>query len=325
MTITGLPITRCSMIKYDTLYVSAEDVSSCFDAALVRVQHQIGTMISRLQQARSLNALKEILLVGGSSASPYLREGIRQKFEERAYPGTNRTFPVRIIAGDAYGALTSIVKGALLLLMDKAFIDERIVRRSYGVLWDIEAGRGDFKRSHLLVVKDQHDGVRRKVDVTKFLFRKGDRIGERCERFGPKGCWRALFEHRKRGKGWELEEEIVYSDVTARDGIWVDDPGPDHKIHSDDKLLFWLTEEDCSAFETRLSVPDQHPYKYLEYQVKFTITGMEMKYEMIIPRSGKFSTASSRERDCIIKVGTLLVAGAFEDPNRVIEQERRSV
>ena len=319
MTITGLPMTRCSMIKYDTLCISAEDVSSCFDAALVRMQHQIGTMIDRLQQGGSLDALKEILLVGGSSASPYLREGIRQKFEERVYPGTDRTFPVRIIASDAYGASTSIVKGALLLLMDKAFIDEQIVRRSYGVLWDTEAGRGDFKKSHWLVVKDQHDGVRRKIDVTKFLLKKGDQIGERCERFGPKGCWRALFEHHKRFSGWKLEEEIVYSDVTAQDGIWVDDPRPDHKIHSDDKLLFWLTEDDCSAFETRLSIPDQRPYKYLEYQVKFTITGMEMKYEMIIPRSGKFSTASSQERDYIIKVGTLLVAGAFEDPNMVVE------
>ena len=107
--------------------------------------------------------------------------------------------------------------------------------------------------------------------------------------------------------------------MTAQDGVWVDDPRPNHKIHSDDKLLFCLTDDDCSAFETRLSIPDQLPYRYLEYKIKFTITGMEMKYEMIISRSGKLSTASSRERDDIIKVGTLLVAGAFEDSNKVVE------
>ena len=53
-----------------------EDVALCFDQATENVK-KIDIMLAQLERAGVLADLYEILVVGGGSASPYLRESLR--------------------------------------------------------------------------------------------------------------------------------------------------------------------------------------------------------------------------------------------------------
>ena len=67
---------------------------------------------------------------------------------------------------------TTIANGAALALLDKQLVTSRVLRRSYGVSWDVEAE--DIPKTlhgSARIAVDEFDKRRRLLDLSKFLFK----------------------------------------------------------------------------------------------------------------------------------------------------------
>ena len=319
--VKGLPELVQAGMRHNQLCVSGQEVRDSFEASCVPIKHMIDTMIDRFKQSLSpsqeTQTITEILLIGGGSASPYIRAEITKEYERGGSREGQYPIPVRKRAVDRSGAATWIAQGALLLLLDKAFLRERVIRRGYCIKIDEETTRRGFSHLNFEVQRDPHDGIWRRIDVSRFLIRIGERISSYHKATGPQGSWRGLFLHQMKPHGWDLEEEIFYSDTTSEDGLWVTSERND--IHPCGMLRFSLTEEDCSYFAEEQSPVTKRWYKYLEYRVDFVIQGLEMTYTVNIPRDGKLQGENQRGlgRNPIVKFGKLDCTGSFELFNSV--------
>ncbi|KEF62394.1 uncharacterized protein A1O9_00366 [Exophiala aquamarina CBS 119918] len=206
-----------------------EDVAETFDSSIKPVMNMLDAMFQRFHTKHPLlhgigPKIAEILLVGGSSASPYLKQKLRERY---SYDQTaTRPYCVTVRATDRNGmsAETCIAQGAILLMMDSHFVTEKVIKRGYAVQVDAESKPGD--RINRL---------------------EGERIGHYHEAPGPEGCWRGLFLDEKTDSGWVLEESVFYSDRLSEDGLWIDHPH-NKDIRRCGVLKVQLTEEDCAAF-----------------------------------------------------------------------------
>jgi hypothetical protein len=314
--ISGLPDSPLFGLRRNCLELSDEDVTEAFNSSINPIMRMLDAMFERFHTRYPLSTdgigakIAEILLVGGSSASPYLKQKIRDRYTR----GTTTTRPysvtVRMADRNGMGAETCIAQGSLLLMMDRHFVTERVIRRGYCVQLDEESQPNDRKNRLVRVHRDPHDGTKRRVEVTKFLIKIGERIGDYHQAHGPSGCWRGLFLDEKTEAGWVLEEPIFYSDQFSLDGVWINHPRNNH-IQRCGVLRVQLTEEDCSSFETKISKIGGRPYKYLEYQVQFEIKGIVMSYQIVIPKNGQFLEAGDFGRDPIRKVAKLDCSGVF--------------
>ena len=303
-------------MRQNELHLSEDDIRDAFESSFVPIKRMMDTMIEKFEESRSpagpIHQINEILLVGGGSASPYLSDRIRDEYEHRGFLEEHCSIPVRTRANDRSGAANCIVQGALLLLMDKAFLRERVIRRGYCVKLDEITVPRDFSPLNYEVRRDLHDGTWRRVDVWRFLIRIGERVNHHHRASGPRGTWRGLLLDEVEPHGWDLEEEIFYSDSTSTDSLWI--YGERNDIRPCGMLRFSLTQEDSRLFEVRESPIDGRRYKYLEYRVDFVIEGIDMTYQISIPRDGKLQGEAKQGlgRDPIRKSAQLDCAGVFE-------------
>ena len=319
--IHGLPDRAASGMHHGAIQLEAEDVARCYDDGFERIRLMLNRMIERLSvkfqhSGGVVQNVREILLVGGGSASPYMKEKIRSTFDDA---GGDFQIPVRTLGGEAVGTAQSIVRGALLLLMDKAFVHERVLRRGYAVKLDEHTSSNDTSADHL-VEMEEHDGAFVRRDVTRFLLRIGDHVGHYHTAYGPVGCWRSLFLDKKRflddrrGRGWDCDEPVFFSDDITADGIWVNNPRYRDKIQPCGMLVFELSEHDCKDItDIRKAATTNRWYIHLEYRVEFIINGIGMTYRVVMPRDGKFKGDDYDPGDNpIIVSAQLICAGAFQ-------------
>lgn len=291
--IPGLPDIPVVGLRRDCLVLQQEEVTKAFDSSIDPVMEMLDAMFERFHSRYPLSTdgagarIAEILLVGGSSASQYLKKKIHDRYAHDITPTRPYYVTVRMADRNGFGAETCIAQGSILLRMDSRFVSERVIRRGYCVQLDKASKPKDRKNRLVRVRRDPHDGTKRRIDVTHFLIKIGERIAHHHRAHGPERCWRGLFLDEKTQAGWVLEEPIFFSDLHSEDGVWINHPSNNH-IHRCGVLRVEITEEDCKYFKTEISKIDGRPYKYLEYQVHFEITGLVMAYEIVIPRNGEF-------------------------------------
>lgn len=322
--VPGVPEIALAQMKQNQIHLNEEELRQAFDASFTPIKAMIDAMIGKFQENRSpgdpIQKIHKMLLIGGGSASPYLNNRIRDEYERRGSWEMQTSIPVNSRNDDRHGATSCIVQGAILLLLDKAFLRERVIRRGYCVRVDEETERKVFSHLNFQVERDPHDGRWSRVEVSRFLIRSGERIGHYHRAVGPGGCWRGLFLDELKPHGWDLEEEIFYSDTTSKDGLWVNSECND--IHPCGKLLFSLKEEDCADFElctSTVNLAKPRPYKRLEYRIDFIIDGIRMTYQISIPRNGRLEGKDKQGlgRNPIRKLGVLDCSGSFELFNSV--------
>ena len=317
LSFSRLPATPSAGLRQDCIHLPEETVRKAFKSSLDPILILIDTTCRKYHDKYPLNdgtdnsRICEILLVGGGSACTYVKEELRKvyaagKSQDAPYP-----IAVRVSGDHGSGSTTSIVKGALLLMLDRAFVAERVIRRGYCVGLDEPCMQGDRRDPQYKVLRDPFEGIDVRIDVTRFLIRIGERIGHEHRAIGPQGCWRGLFLDEKGPHGWTLEENIYHSDTCSQDSIWINDPKRDD-IKQCGILKVVLSEEDCKGFEVRVSPIRGRHFLYLEYFVELVIKGIEMTYQIVIPMSGRLSGVGEVGADAIRKEAQLDCAGDFE-------------
>ncbi|KIX07770.1 uncharacterized protein Z518_02424 [Rhinocladiella mackenziei CBS 650.93] len=282
----GLPNLPAFKLKGgDRVVLEPEDVREIFRPTLGTILNNIKDAI-KVAQENGNDRVDEILMVGGGSSSRYLRDQISSACEKDAQPLAGYPIPVRSPSDATAPFSTTVAFGSLLLLTDKTFIKERVVSRGYCVAWDKEVrdlDRGLYPEEP--VVRDPHDGVQRVLKVSKFFIRPQEVVPQNYS-VSHRG-WRAFLEEDCEDGGWILDEDLYFSETVATDDEPVENPLVDiHPMPS--PLKFFIPVAGCQQFETHLS-PEGKRYLYAEYEVGLVLRGIIMTFELVIPRTGKFS------------------------------------
>ncbi|KIW70035.1 hypothetical protein PV04_02346 [Phialophora macrospora] len=311
--VPGLPdMESYRMPGGDKVVLDLDDMRRIFGPALDSLRNMIMTALRELARRYEDNGIAspqiELLLVGGGSLSPYLTQQIKTFCSDEGRAVLGR--PISVSVPNSSSS-TAVASGSLLLLMDKAFITKRIITRGYCMAWDkdirlLQNGVDDVQP----VARDPHDGVMSALEVTKFFVRPGDCIPVK-HAVRHRG-WRGLFREEGRNGGWEFLEHLYRSDTIRDDDVWVNRPGID--IHlMPHPLRFLIPFSLSDRFIPRLS-PDGRTWYRVEYEVALVLDGMRAIYELVVPRTGKFSKPNKRVRDegYIVQRGQFDINGVFQ-------------
>ena len=246
--------------------------------------------------------IHEILLVGGASWSQYLRDRICKTFRDCEGSEAPYTIPICMPNNSAVGTATCVAQGALLMLMDRSFIRERMLRRGYCV-----GVQKECRKKQKGAFPDKLDGGWRRV-VTEFLVKAEDRIPINHRASVLQGHWRSLRLSEISDRGWPLFEHLYCYEGACRNGLSID-VNKDIE-HCGDTISFWISPADAQDFEIKQSALGQD-FKYLEYRIDAIFRENDIQYEILIPRSGKFASDNSFGADPIRIEGHLELGGAF--------------
>lgn len=298
--------------------LSQEDMAEMFALSIDKINAMICRTIEKVHEAGA--TVDKILLVGGGFNSRYMRNRIRLTYESTEDSAAGYPIPVAAPHERATSSSSTVAYGSLLLLADKAFINERIIRRGFCVAWDKDKSEIPGRRypAHR-VFRDPHDNVVCVREVARYLIRAGDRLPwskyvEVCE------GWRALSLQEK-GQikhQWTIREALYYCDKACRDNDLVRDSTRSGIHPMPNPILFELSEKECEGFEFRAADGSDPPdwYRYVQYEVALILEGMRMTFELRIPRSGKLGPKRSYlERygpDPIVKSGEYDNRGVFK-------------
>lgn len=288
--IRGLPnMPAFKMSSEKGIDLEPEEVRAIFQPSFTTLN---GMMVNALQEITAkimslgLNGqrIDELLLVGGGGFSEYVRYWLTGLCQTTGQFICGYPIPVRMPNDPTASSSTSVSFGSLLLLADKAFVSERIIRRGYCFAWDnpvaVLTQPLDPQQPTLI---DPHEGDQRAEKVTKFLIRSGETVPLRHVVF-ERG-WRGLFPDEAKDDGWWFEEQLFWSETITQNDIWVHRPGID--LHGMEPLVFNIPRLPTTNFEERTS-PDGRLWYHIEYEIRLSLDGFDMEFELIIPRSGKF-------------------------------------
>ena len=268
-----------------------------------------GSLLSRPSGPQFTKAVTEagkvdqILMCGGSSLSNHLRNAIRELYDP---------IPVRLPTPQAGGSRT-VAMGAILLLEDKGFIQERMIRHGFCVAWfkPISELRGRrFPDEY--VEENEVDHIDR-VNVSKFFFHAGSLLPLQYEAPHVRG-YRQLrmkdLTEDDNGLGWDIVETLYYCEKPSDDDLAVEDDSNaieempmtlTYRIPYHHAQKYWGVEEyDCEdCYE-------------IEYEVILFLDGERMRFEILIPRLGKFDKKTHNPREDIRIEVKFNIAGLFD-------------
>ena len=281
--VPGLPNIPMIGIRRDRIGLPREAVKEAFDEMVSPVFDMLDTIVRRLNSEGK--KADEILILGGSSCSIYFKQKMARRYS-MSTADRPEALKIRMADDIRRGTATCIAQGALLMRLDRAFVKQRPIRRSYYVKTDVLCKPKDPMRQLPNVERDPIDGKLRRRNVSYCLLRDGENIPDNYRVRGPDDTWRAL-SHRDQVDGvWTLEEPLLDADLYHEDGTWVDNAA--NGFHCCGMIKVQLDETDCAKFERRVSEHDKEFFWYLEYRVEVLISGVQMTFQIVIPRSGKF-------------------------------------
>lgn len=259
------------------------------DASMRLICRQIERLQRSSQGVSQSASVDQIILVGGANESRYVRGAIRRRLLQEDCLEIGGRVEVKLPQIERLSTLTA--QGALLLLQDKDFIGERILRRGYCVKWDKPTLRRVSTREYL-VERDGEDGIMCTKDVSKFLLRKGDRIGHRHV-VSMRSGWRALcMEPATDDTGFDctancflIDEQFFFCDMESIDDLYVH-----HKPNGFQEVgvvTFRLDRDLCQSFIDTYQ-HEGRGYWRIQYEVSIEIEGLDFRYKMVIPETGVF-------------------------------------
>lgn len=259
------------------------------DASVVLIEQQMERLQTKNRALGAFRAVDQIILVGGANESRYIREVIKEQAVQNGRSNFHGRIDVKLPQIERLSTLTA--QGALLLLQDKNFIGERILRRGYCVKWDKPTLRRKSTKDYL-VEKDGEDGVMCMKEVSKFLLRAGDRIAHQHQ-VSMRNGWRALcMEPEVDDTGFDyaancflIDEAFFFCDKQSIDDLYVH-----HKpngFHEVGVVTFRLDKDLCHNFVETYE-HEGRAYWRIQYEVKIEVVGLDFRYKMIIPETGVF-------------------------------------
>lgn len=186
----------------------------------------------------------------------------------------------------------SICRGALILLADKDFVGERIMRRGYAFTRDDPAPRSRTRHDKDRIIYCSVTRRRLQCDSAHWLLRVGMPVQGRLERSirGERWLFRNCPERNQDGQ--EIEETLWASNDPQDmvDGTWVE--SRTNHIFKVGSIRFRLPEADVS------DVPWEHnhrgkAFKAIQYESELMLEGYALRWFMKIPRSEFFARAMS--------------------------------
>lgn len=275
----------------ETLVIPAEVVvglfEDCLHSAFDLIDQQIQTYnVLCKKEARALD-IRRLCLAGGGNENEYVRKRIIEEYSDR--------FEVMRPSSSTKAKMMTVT-GALLLLLDKPFVGERVARRGYCFVRDEPKLRHRYGAGR--VFYDPMENREMIKDAAIFVLRVGEAVKNGFERRirGRRG----LYLDEDTGDGWPIEEGLWYTDNAAgcKDGVWIftDKNGGFGEAGT---IEFQLTTENALGFH---SEPDHYGRYYydVQYEVVFTVVGLDVCFEIVIPRSGKFVEGVT-DHDAFIK------------------------
>lgn len=245
----------------------------------------------RSQPAGWLTSVHQIILVGGANESRYVRDAIRRRLLQDRDLEIGDRVDIRVPQIERLSTLTA--QGALMLLQDKDFIGERILRRGYCVKWDKPTLRRTSTRE-FLVERDCEDGIMCTKDVSKFLLKQGDRIAHRHS-VSMRSGWRALcMEPARDDTGFDavgdcflIDEQFFFCDSESIDDLYV--YHKPHGFHEVGVVTFRLDRNRCQKFVDTYEHEGKGYWK-IQYEVSIEVVGLDFRYKMVIPETGVFDS-----------------------------------
>ncbi|KAI1621994.1 hypothetical protein EDD37DRAFT_696460 [Exophiala viscosa] len=240
--IRGFPAVAVLGNRAGRVPISVEDTAQTFRLSIDGITDMIKRNVEEVREAGA--DVDKILVVGGGFNHRYTRNRVRHKIEvaaEAGYP-----IPVATTSENTSSSSATVAYGTALLLADKAFISERIIRRGFCIIWDVPIKELENKERvypREWIITDMHDGAKSVMNVSKFLIRVGDRLP--WERYViTEEAWRGLshMENGRRKRRWVISEALCYCDAQCHDEELVDDPA--NEIHRmPNPITFTLSEE----------------------------------------------------------------------------------
>lgn len=293
--VPGFPATSINTHHGGYIVVDRQTVEKFFsrqiDASIRLISQQVERLLQSKQGVGRLRWVDQIILVGGANESRYVRGAIQRRLMQNAQPEMSGRVEIRLPQVERLSTLTA--QGALLLLQDKDFIGERVLRRGYCVKWAKETS---LKRStrQFRVERDSEDGAMCIRDVSKFLLRRGDRVAYR-HKVSMRSGWRALcMEPAADDTGFDIanncfliDEHFFFCDKESFDDQWVyHKPNGFHEVGT---VTFRLDRDLCHRFVETYE-HEGRDYWRIQYEVSVEIVGLDFRYKMVIPETGQFDT-----------------------------------
>lgn len=293
LTLHGFPPSRVNGNNGGYIMVTKSVMMDFFkrqvDASVVLIDQQIERLQTKNRALGALHSVDQIILVGGANESKYVREAIKEHAVRSGGLDFHGRIDIKLPQVERLSTLTA--QGALLLLQDKNFIGERILRRGYCVKWDKPTLLRKSTKDYL-IEKDREDGVMCMKDVSKFLLRAGDRIAHQHQ-VSMRNGWRALcMEPEINDTGFDyaadcflIDEAFFFCDKQSIDDLYVH-----HKqngFHEVGVVTFRLDRELCHNFVETYE-HEGRTYWRIQYEVKIEVVGLDFRYKMIIPETGVF-------------------------------------
>jgi hypothetical protein len=317
LTVSGLPdMESYRMPGGDKVVLDLDDMRGIFAPSLDSLRNMIMTALRELVWRYTDDGITfpqiELLLVGGGSLCKYLTDQITAFCSDEGEELLGRPISVRV-PNDAQrsSSSTTVASGSLLLLIDKAFITKRVITRGYCMAWDkltteLTTGVVDGQS----VARDPHDGKKSALDVTKFFVKPMDCIP--VQHRVPHRGWRGLFrEDGEEDGGWDILEHLYWTDTIRDDDVWVNTPGID--IHlMPHPLKFFIPFSLSNRFEHRTC--NRRIWYHVEYEVALKLDGMKAVYELVVPKTGKFTEADTEVYDdgYLVQRGEFDINGVFQ-------------
>lgn len=294
----GFPRRQMNNMEGENLIVDKVDVRNFFKRQLEVSINLVKAQIASFGKIKSERPRKvhQVILAGGVNGN-YIRNAIRQE-PQRVRLEMLSQHKVNHPKLERFNTWTS--RGALLLLEDKKFVHDRILRRGYCYKWDkpTEQTRST-KRSKVVI--DEEDGTRCLKDATKFLLHAGQRIGHHHKAY----LWERhhnqwFFSHANltleptaddtgfnhARQVFLIGEDLYYSDKPCKDGAWVE--YPKYQIRKAGTLKFELGIDFVCQNFFNFSFHDRVEYRIAEYLNVIEIEGLDFHLKTIFSMRGVF-------------------------------------
>lgn len=300
------------------IVLQVEDMMAIFQDSIQRIRMMLRNTIAEVEredreQGKPVRHINRVVLYGGGGSNPYLFRKLNDILNNKHQPLAG--YPILVSRPQDRITSTSetVACGSLLILTDRHFIKESVLRMGYCIA--VDKMRKDVERSmenRERVRVDPDDKKGRLRQLAHFLVRAGQRVSFP---FSTYYHGTATINIAKKKKGvYELKEVLFRTATEYEDDAWVKKRGADfHEMPS--PLEFKIREEETASWCRNMS-HDGKPYFEVDFQWGIHLkNNIQIVYELKIPTSGRFPETGSGDRcgvSSICHLGRYNIAGDFE-------------
>ncbi|KIW18054.1 hypothetical protein PV08_02341 [Exophiala spinifera] len=253
------------------------------DKIIPLITEQIQAVHKHFHQPAEFPLVKSIILVGGFSASAYLRKTIRNFYgsvREDSFP----SYKIEIRSPESNHE-TAVARGSVLRSLNPHFVGDRCLRTSYGI-----AQQEEFdpkKHDERFKEQDEHEDKAVVNDCILWVYKAGDSLEENKVLDIRDLAWtiNADYDFKSGNSREEFFCQLYMSDEKNPKDHWTLAQMRQKNLHIIDRcrLEADFSTADVSCLEEHPPKKGGRPYYKIPYTLRSTVTGVKTDWQLIVP------------------------------------------